>query len=117
MTTILLIHGIPGSARTWHRVVAALENDHDVLHPDSVGFGGSNDFVTADDLLAPNQARALGEQLDRRDVGRVVLVGHDFGGPVAAHLIAADPSRVATLARVTSSRRSARIRWQPTSWP
>ncbi|MEU8617310.1 alpha/beta fold hydrolase [Streptomyces sp. NPDC048623] len=35
--------------------------------------------------------------MDREGVDRVVVVGHDFGGPVASHLIAAAPERVAAL--------------------
>ena len=99
MATILLLHGIPGSAATWRRVIPMLEPHHDVVAPDLLGFAGTGgDAVTSDDLLAPNQARFILELLDARGIERVVLVGHDFGGPVAAHVVASAPQRVASLA-------------------
>ena len=48
--------------------------------------------------MAPAQARHLLELLDREGIREVILVAHDFGGPVAAHLLAMAPSRVSALA-------------------
>lgn len=98
MATIMLIHGIPGSATTWQRVAAILRENHEVLVPSLLGFGETPTPTTGDDLLAPNQARRLLDLLDERGMGPVVLAGHDFGGPVAAHLLAMAPERVAALA-------------------
>jgi pimeloyl-ACP methyl ester carboxylesterase len=98
MTTILLLHGIPGSALTWQRVIPLLEPHYEVLAPELLGFGGPGGDVTGDDLLAPNQARHVLDMLDARSIDRVVLVGHDFGGPVAAHIAAMAPERVTALA-------------------
>lgn len=98
MTAFLLIHGIPGSAATWDGVAMLLGEHHDVLVPELLGFGAEPIPDVADALLAPNQARHLLETLDRAGSDQVVVAGHDFGGPVAAHLVAAAPERVAALA-------------------
>lgn len=99
MTAFLLIHGIPGSSATWDGVAARLRDDeHEVLVPDLLGFGGQPLPGAADGLLAPEQARHVLEALDRAGADRVIVAGHDFGGPVAAHLVAAAPERVAALA-------------------
>jgi len=102
MSSILLIHGVPGSARTWEGVKAKLE-PHRVLAPDLLGFGGQALPSKRDSLLAPNQSRHLLELLDREGLEEVIVVAHDFGGPVAAHLLAAAPSRVAALALLATN--------------
>lgn len=97
MASVVLLHGIPGSAATWQRVADLLRRHHDVFAPDLLGFGGQAGGV-GDELLAPNQARHVLTLLDQAGVDRVAVVGHDFGGPVAAHLLAAAPERVTALA-------------------
>lgn len=98
MTAFLLIHGIPGSAAAWDAVAARLADRHSVLAPDLLGFHGRPCPDHADALLAPSQARHLLDVLDDAGVDRVLVAGHDFGGPVAAHLAAAAPERIAGLA-------------------
>ncbi len=98
MSTFLLIHGIPGSGATWNGVKGKLEREHRVLAPDLLGFGGQPLPPSRDALLAHSQARHLLALLDREGIEQVVVVAHDFGGPVAAHLLATAPSRIAALA-------------------
>lgn len=98
MTPFLLIHGIPGSAATWDRVATLLRAEHEVLVPNLLGFGTGPVPHLEDALLAPNQARHVLQALDRAEIDQVVVAGHDFGGPVAAHLVATAPERVAALA-------------------
>lgn len=98
MATFLLVHGIPGSGATWDGVKAKLEPKHRVLAPDLLGFGDQPLPPSRDALLAPGQARHLLELLDREGIKEVIVVAHDFGGPVAAHLLEIAPSRVSALA-------------------
>ena len=98
MATFLLVHGIPGSGATWDGVKARLEPKHRVLAPDLLGFGEQPLPPSRDALLAPGQARHLLELLDREEIKEVTVVAHDFGGPVAAHLLDIAPSRVSALA-------------------
>lgn len=99
MATLLLLHGIPGSAAVWEPVAARLRaTGHTVLAPALAGFDDAPLPPDPDDLLAPSQARRVLRLLDDTGVDRVVVAGHDFGGPVAAHLVAAAPERITALA-------------------
>lgn len=98
MTTFVLLHGIPGCASSWRLVTEHLGSEHTVVAPDLLGFGDHLRSYDSDGLLAPAQAAAVVKMLDERAIGDAVLVGHDFGGPVAAHVAASVPERIAGLA-------------------
>jgi pimeloyl-ACP methyl ester carboxylesterase len=98
MTTVLLIHGIPGSADNWRPVAQLLGQRHRVLTPNLLGFCGQPTPPGPDSLLGPSQADHLIQFLDASGADRVAVVAHDFGGPVAAHLVARVPDRVSALA-------------------
>lgn len=98
MAVFVLLHGIPGSAASWGAVASLLAPGQEVLAPDLLGFGEEHVEAGPDALLAPNQARHVLACLDERSIGQVALVGHDFGGPVAAHVLAMAPQRVVALA-------------------
>jgi pimeloyl-ACP methyl ester carboxylesterase len=82
--TVVLLHGVTLSGRVWHRSMAELGRDHNVVVPDWRGHGrsiaGSDGFGL--DLLASDLASIL-EQLDLRDC---VIVGHSMGGMALMHL-------------------------------
>ncbi|MGH9151732.1 MAG: alpha/beta fold hydrolase [Acidimicrobiales bacterium] len=94
---VVLVHGIPGSARTWGGVARRLAERHRVAVPDLLGFGSSTRPTAARQLHAEGQADALGDALDALGIDRMVLVGHDFGGPVAVTCASRRPERVAGL--------------------
>ena len=84
---MVLVHGIPGSAATWRPVAERLAIDYRVLVPDLLGFGATGGKARIDQLRADAQAAALADALDLLDITAAVIVGHDFGGPVALHLL------------------------------
>ena len=88
---VLLIHGIPGSARVWDGVRAELEGEFEVIAPDLLGFGAAPDPPATEELWADAHARAIAGYLDERGVDRAIVVGHDYGGPVALTLTALRP--------------------------
>jgi pimeloyl-ACP methyl ester carboxylesterase len=90
--TVLLLHGQPGGAADWERVIAGVHGRADIVAVDRPGWDG----VTRPRDLAGNAAAAL-SALDRRGVGRAVVVGHSLGAAVAAWLAASRPDRVAAL--------------------
>jgi pimeloyl-ACP methyl ester carboxylesterase len=95
--TILLLHGIPGVGAVWSEVSRLLSARYRVVVPDLVGFG---DSARADDiqtLWADAQAAAVVALMDDLRIDEALVVGHDFGGPVAAHLVAQARRRVAGL--------------------
>ena len=94
---VLLLHGIPGSGAVWDEVRRRLSPTHRVIVPDLIGFGESARTEDIHDLWADAQAAAVSALLDDLQERAVVVVGHDFGGPVAAHLMARDHRRITGL--------------------
>ncbi len=92
---VVLLHGIPGSAPTWDGVVERLSRLHRVVVPHLLGFGASSRPTGACQLHAEAQAGALGDALDALGIDRAVVVGHDFGGPIAVTFTHNHPERVA----------------------
>ena len=98
---ILLLHGIPGTRRTWAAVADRLCPMHAVIVPDLLGFGGSSE--PPGDRHAPGQAVAMLELLSRLGIAGIHLVGFDFGGPVALTMYQAQPSRFHSLTLVATN--------------
>jgi pimeloyl-ACP methyl ester carboxylesterase len=92
---ILLLHGQPGRARDWDRVRAAMGERESAIAVDRPGWDGRRRPAG----IARNAVAAL-EALDRAGAERATVVGHSFGGAVAAWLAAARPERVARLVLV-----------------
>ncbi len=90
--TVLLLHGQPGGAADWARVIAGVRGRAQVLAEDRPGWDGA----TRPRDLAGNAAAAL-SLLDRHGVERAVIVGHSLGAAVAAWVAATRPERVAAL--------------------
>lgn len=95
--TVLLLHGIPGSGAVWRPVLDHLSRDFPVVVPDLLGFGGSERPDRLEELHAASQAAAVGRLLDELGIGPVVVIGHDFGGPVALALFGQRPEQVCGL--------------------
>ncbi len=86
---VLFLHGQPGGARDWDRVIMELGPQVSSLAIDRPGWSPGS---TPTDL-AGNAAAAL-RALDREGAERAVVVGHSLGGAVAAWLAAEHPERV-----------------------
>ena len=102
-TTVILVHGIPGSGATWRTVADLLASHHRVLVPDLVGFGATGRNPPIAELRADAQAKALAAALDRRDLHGATIVGHDFGGPVALRLLDHRPHLVGGLGLLSTN--------------
>lgn len=89
---VLLLHGQPGGARDWDRVIAAVGSRAHMVAIDRPGWRPGS--VPAD--LAGNAIDAL-SHLDARGVARATVVGHSLGAAVAAWLAAEHPERVSRL--------------------
>ncbi|MDA2807726.1 alpha/beta fold hydrolase [Nocardiopsis sp. LSu2-4] len=82
---LVLIHGLAGSARWWDPLVPRLAGSHRVIRVDLLGHGRSAK-PTGGGYSVPEQARRVGEVLDRLGVEEAVVVGHSTGGSVATAL-------------------------------
>lgn len=93
---VVLLHGIPGSKRTWGEVEPfLLEAGLRVVVPDLLGFGESPDGSEVPHAF--EQGRALLETLEHAGLGATHVAGFDFGGPVAVALTILAPQRVRSL--------------------
>jgi pimeloyl-ACP methyl ester carboxylesterase len=93
---VLLLHGQPGGAGDWDRVRAAIGTRTPTLAIDRPGWDGHR----APANLEGNAEAAL-EALDAAGAERATVVGHSFGGAVAAWLAASHPQRVTALVLVS----------------
>jgi haloalkane dehalogenase len=98
---IVLLHGNPTSSYLWRNVMPRLRGHGRVIAPDLVGHGDSAKLPGTGDerySLAEHQAYvdALLDELDVRE--DVVLVGHDWGGPLVFDWARRHPDAVAGIA-------------------
>lgn len=84
--TILMIHGIGGSGKSWDAVIRKLPDDVRVVTVDLLGFGESPKPEWAE-YNARTQARSvLATYLKLRLYGQVLIVGHSLGSLVAVEV-------------------------------
>lgn len=100
---VVLIHGIPGSAGEWDTVADALAGTFQVFAENLAGFGPDASQLDLDDLRADAQASELAHRLDEAGARSAIVVGHDFGGPVALQLLAQRPDLVAGLVLLSTN--------------
>jgi pimeloyl-ACP methyl ester carboxylesterase len=95
---LVLLHGWGSTWYMWRKVMAGLARDFTVIAPDLRGIGDSSKPPGGyDKLTLAHDVHALVHELD---LGPILLVGHDWGGPVAylyAATFAADVQRLAML--------------------
>lgn len=81
---VILLHGAHSNIRDWtFALVDKLKDKHRVVAFDRPGLGYSDRRPTGGDVPA-EQARILKAAADKLGVGKAVIVGHSFGGAVAA---------------------------------
>ncbi|KAH0826693.1 alpha beta-hydrolase [Lanmaoa asiatica] len=103
---ILLLHGFPELAYSWRKVLAPLSAAHGGYHvvaPDLRGYGRTVEQhsetpkqIQYDDPIAPFHVLNIVEDICSlvKALGHasvVMLVGHDFGSPIAGHCVTAHP--------------------------
>ncbi|GGQ00606.1 alpha/beta fold hydrolase [Streptomyces roseolilacinus] len=107
---VLLVHGFPDTHDCWrHQVPALNAAGYRTIAPDLRGFGGSDRPADTAAYAPARSAADLLELLDRLGVGRVHLVGHDWGSGIAQGLAMAAPDRVASLSLLSVGHRGALV--------
>lgn len=95
--TLVLIHGLMGTAATFGPFMGELPEKRHVVAIDLPGAGNSD----RDPQISPHLwslSQCVSGVLDALDLHRPMLVGHSHGGAVALHLAASEPGRVGALA-------------------
>ncbi len=90
---VVLVHGTPSWSYGWRAVAPGLAYDHAVFVLDLIGYGDSSKDV-GQDTSVKAQSRALAQLLDRWQLERPALVGHDIGAAIVlrTHLIEQRPA-------------------------
>lgn len=92
---VLLLHGFPDSSRVWrHQIPALADAGMRVIAPDLRGFGDSDRPPAVEAYSVGRSVADLIAVLDRLEVERAHVVGHDWGAGVAWALAAFVPERV-----------------------
>lgn len=98
---IVLLHGYPQSGEIWRFIAPELARSRRVIIPDLRGMGLSGIAPSGYDL--PNLAEDIHQLVRTLDPGEVDVVGHDWGGAVAAVYALRYRDEVRTLTFVESA--------------
>lgn len=98
--TVLLVHGMAGSSRTWRSLMPVLAEGCRVLAPDLLGHGET--VSSAGDYSLGGFATMLRDLLAALDIERATVVGQSLGGGVAMQLAYQHPELVERLVLVSS---------------
>ncbi|MGV9799874.1 alpha/beta fold hydrolase [Mycobacterium sp. NPDC003449] len=99
---VVLAHGFPELAYSWrHQIPVLAEAGYHVLAPDQRGYGGSSRPGAIDDYNIVELTADIAGLLDDIGAGQAVLVGHDWGSPVATNFPLFFPDRARAVAALS----------------
>lgn len=96
---VVFVHGNPGPAQDWRRLLARTGAFARAVAPDMPGYGDA-DKPDRFDYTVDGYARHLDGILDQLGIHRAHLVLHDFGGPWGLTWAAEHPDRFASVTLV-----------------
>lgn len=89
---VVLLHGFPETNYAWRNQIPVLSKKYRVIAPDLRGYGETEKPATGYDKR--NMANDLVALLDKLEIGKIALVGHDRGARVATRFVKDHPDRV-----------------------
>lgn len=107
--TVIFVHGTPTWSFEWRHVIRALVPTYRVVAVDHLGFGLSERPADADYAPEAHARRFRDVIAQVAPEGKLSLVVHDFGGPIALDWALDHPERLAHLVIVNS------FAWAPSS--
>jgi haloalkane dehalogenase len=93
---ILMLHGNPTWSFLYREVIGGLRSRFRCVALDYPGFGLS-DRPSGYGYTPAEHARVVREVVEALDLRELVVMGHDWGGPIGTSVAASDPGRVAGL--------------------
>lgn len=95
---VVLAHGFPELAHSWrHQIPALAAAGYHVIAPDQRGYGGSSRPEAIEDYNIAELTADIAGLLDDVGAQRAVLVGHDWGSPVATNFPLYHPDRASAV--------------------
>lgn len=107
--TLLLIHGMAGSAHTWRAVIPRLSQRYRVVAPDLLGHGRS--AKPRGDYSLGAFAVWLRDLLDELGVSQATVVGQSLGGGVAMQFLYQHPDHCRRLILIGSGGLGPDVGW------
>lgn len=100
--TMVFLHGFGGQALQWQYQLWKFSDENRVIAPDLRGHGRSDKPAAGYNM--PRLQEDLEALLDRLGVtAPIVLIGHSFGGAIAAEYASANPRRVSHLILIATA--------------
>lgn len=93
--TVILLHGLGGSAENWQLNITALSANYHVIAPDQIGFGKSDKPLIK--YRVGTYVDFLDKFMSELKIEKAVLVGNSLGGWIAALTAVKYPNRVEKL--------------------
>jgi pimeloyl-ACP methyl ester carboxylesterase len=100
----VFLHGSGDSARTWDAVIAALP-DFECIALDLPGHGALRERPGPEAMSVSDYADFIHNELTRRGLSGVCLIGHSLGGGIALRLAVDHPADVGRIVSVGSGAR------------
>ena len=92
---VILLHGFPQTSHMWRHQIPVLAEQYKIYAPDTRGFGDTEKPRVR--LNRDIQARDIIELLDALEIEKAQLIGHDWGGVIAAAAALKHPDRFSKL--------------------
>ncbi|KAF8319298.1 alpha/beta-hydrolase [Clavulina sp. PMI_390] len=91
----LLLHGFPNGPVNWiHFAPELTTKGHGILVPELLGYGETDKPTNVEAYAFKKLCYQLTQMMDAEGVDKVVVIGHDFGGPLTARFSQFYPERV-----------------------
>lgn len=98
---ILFVHGTPSWSFDYRHIVKALRPGYRCIAIDHIGFGLS-DKPAAYDYSTQNHSQTLEKFILEKDLTNIILVVHDFGGPIGLNVAINHPERFTNIVVMNS---------------
>ena len=100
---VVLCHGFPECWYSWrHQLEALGDAGYRVIAPDQRGYGTTDMPPSVDQYTQLHLVGDLVGMLDALEIEHAVVVGHDWGGPVAWHAALLRPDRFVGVAALST---------------